>query len=236
MKSKVEIVRCNRLWTSVAIGNYQRLSTEYKEIQNLSLKNQADLLEQQFKNANGGNTTFDKDAWIASKQRELDLKELSDKASYYSQLTNYEEEYRNKKLEWIDKEQERLAQFYEDDLAAAQWATQEKVKLEYELFKKKTDYVSQGFGDLSSAFDGISKLYAEGSKDAENWKKASDAMLIAQRAVAVVQAVAASYQGWAILIPLLRVLLQWGGNGALQATIEKRWRWNDSRKHNIRDG
>lgn len=123
--------------------------------------------------------------------QELIQKELSEYADFYSQITGYEEEYRDNKLKWIDKEQKRLAELYKDDVAAAKWAADQKGKLEYDLFKKKTDYIADGFGNLSSAFDGISKLYAEGSKDAEKWEEAAKTMEIAQRAVAVVQAVAA---------------------------------------------
>lgn len=167
-------------------------SDEYKAIYALSLKTQADLLEKQINNANGGNAspTFDKAAWIAAKQAEFDQKELADKANFYSTITGFESEYRSKKLGWIDEEQKRLAKAYNDDVAAAKWAAQEKGKLEQELFEKKTKYIADGFGDLSVAFDGISKLYAEGSSDANRWKEASNAMLVAQKAVAVVNAVA----------------------------------------------
>jgi len=142
-------------------------------------------------------------------------------ADFYSKIQGYEEEYRENKLDWIDREEERLAKFYDDDLAAAKWAADEKGKLEYELFKKKTDYVSQGFGDLSSAFSGISKLYATGSEDAKKWQAASDAMLIAQKAVAVVQAVGAiATQGLGDpYTAFVRVAAMAAAMGALLATI-----------------
>jgi hypothetical protein len=112
-------------------------------------------------------------------------------ADFYLTILGYEEDYRDWKLDWIDKEEERLKKFYEDDVAAAKWAADEKGKLEQELFEKKTKYISDGFGDLQSSFTAISKLYAEGSADARKWQEAAKAMEIAQRAVAVVNAVAA---------------------------------------------
>ena len=112
-------------------------------------------------------------------------------ADFYSEIQGYEDEYRRKKYEAIEAEQRLRAKYYKDDVAAAKWAADEKAKLEYDLFKKKTDYLSQGFGDLSYAFEGISRMYAEGSEDAKRWQEAANAMLIAQKAVAVVQAVVA---------------------------------------------
>ncbi|MEN6374594.1 MAG: hypothetical protein ABFD75_07425 [Smithella sp.] len=122
---------------------------------------------------------------------EQKFKELADSANFYRGIIGYEEEYRAQKLAWIDEQSKRQAALYKDDVAAAAWAAQEKGKLEQELFERKTGYIAAGFGNLAVAFDGISKLYKEGSEDAKKWQEVAQAMEIAQRAVAVVNAVAA---------------------------------------------
>jgi hypothetical protein len=112
-------------------------------------------------------------------------------AAFYSTIEGYEDEYRKHVFDWIDKEEKRLAAFYDDDVAAAKWAADEKGKIEYDLFKKKTDYIAQGFGQLQNSFEAMADIYADGSSDAKRWEEAAKAMEIAQRGVAVVQAVAA---------------------------------------------
>jgi hypothetical protein len=147
--------------------------------------------------------------------------QMADRADYYSQIEGYEEDFRKNKLSWINEEQKRLADLYKDDVAAAKWAAQEKGKLEYDLFKKKTDYISEGFGQLGSAFSDIGKLYKEGSEDAKRWEDAAKAMEIAQRAVVVVQAVGAiATQGMGDpYTAFVRIAAMAAAMGALLATI-----------------
>ncbi|MFZ2406971.1 MAG: hypothetical protein WAW41_17680 [Methylobacter sp.] len=111
-------------------------------------------------------------------------------ADYYSTITGYEETYREKQLAYIEAVRVAEIAAGKDKAAANAKAAEAEGKLAQELFEKKTRYISDGFGDLSTAFDGISKLYAEGSNDAKAWQEASNAMLVAQKAVAVVNAVA----------------------------------------------
>ena len=102
-----------------------------------------------------------------------------------------EDEYREKKFDWIDKEQERLAEFYKDDSAAAKWAAQEKGKVDQELFDRKAKQVDYALGQMGSAFTAIQSMYQEGSSEYARWGEAAKAMMIAQKALAVVQAVVA---------------------------------------------
>jgi hypothetical protein len=121
----------------------------------------------------------------------LEQERLDSAMFLYSELSGYENEYRELVYKAIDDEAKKRNELYKDDVAWAKWAAQEKGKFEYQLFREKTDYLSQGFGDLSTAFSGISQMYAEGSAEAEKWKQASEAMIIVQKALAVVQAVGA---------------------------------------------
>ena len=122
---------------------------------------------------------------------DLTQQKLADSADFYSKIAGYEDEYRQKKFAWIDMEAKKIAELYKDEVAAAKWAKQEKIKFEADAMNAKLSALSQGFGTLSSAMTDMSSLYADGSEQAEEWKKASEAMLLAQKAVAVVQAVIA---------------------------------------------
>lgn len=121
----------------------------------------------------------------------LEQERLDSAMFLYSELSGYEDKYRELVYASIDAEAKARNELYKDDVAWAKWAAEQKGKFEYKLFKEKTDSLAQGFGDLSSAFSGISQMYAEGSAEAEKWKQASEAMIIVQKALAVVQAVGA---------------------------------------------
>lgn len=122
---------------------------------------------------------------------QLEQERLDSAMFLYSELSGYENEYRELVYASIDAEAKARNELYKDDVAWAKWAAEQKGKFEYKLFKEKTDSLSQGFGDLSTAFSGISQMYAEGSAEAEKWQQASEAMIIVQKALAVVQAVGA---------------------------------------------
>lgn len=115
---------------------------------------------------------------------------LKGAADYYSNIIGYEEIYRKKQLEYIERV--RLAEIAagKDETAANIKAYQERGKLEQELFEKKTKYISDGFGLLQSAFTDIASLYKDGSEEAKTWEEAAKAMETAQRAVAVATAIA----------------------------------------------
>jgi len=112
-------------------------------------------------------------------------------ADFYQELTGYEDKYRENQLNWIERERERKAKFYKDEVAAAKWAADQKGKMEYDLLKKKTDYIQVGLAAMQSSFNDMASIYAEGSSEAKRWQDAAKALEIAQRGVAVVQAVAA---------------------------------------------
>jgi hypothetical protein len=134
---------------------------------------------------------IDINKYVAAKMQDELIKKLAAQASFYSEIEGYEDQYRDKVFAWIDEEQKRRAKLYKDDVAAAKWAADEKGKLEYDLFKRKADYIAAGYGALENSFTQMASIYAEGSESAKSWENAARAMEIAQRSVAVVQAVAA---------------------------------------------
>ena len=76
-------------------------------------------------------------------------------------------------------------------MAAEKKAAKDRAAIEYQLFKTKTDYIADGFGQLQSALTSIAGTYDEGSDAAKRWQEAAKTMEVAQKAVAAVQAVAA---------------------------------------------
>lgn len=119
------------------------------------------------------------------------MKTLADQTDFYSQITGYEDEYRKKQLEWIDKEAKRRAEAYKDDVAAAKWAAEEKGKLEQTLFEKKASEVHKGLVDMAAAFSAIGSMYDKSSSEYARMQEAAKAMIVLQQAVAVANAVAA---------------------------------------------
>lgn len=163
-------------------------SEDYRQQTEIKLMAQADLKEAEMK-ALG--EVFDREAWINAQLRDFDLQRLTEKASFYDAIQGMEQQTLDFGLQAIEKQRLADIQRFGDVQAANKKASDAEGKLAQDLFLRKTKYISDGFGDLSSAFAGVSKLYKEGSKDAKMWMEASKAMEVAQRAVAVVNAVAA---------------------------------------------
>lgn len=133
------------------------------------------------------------DATMTGVQKQIAADEqlLRDKLELYKNLEGFEDEYRQTQLEWIELLKNKEIAATGDVLAAEKKAADARKRIEYDLFKTKTDYIASGFGQLQSAFTAIAATYDEGSAAANRWKEAAKGMEIAQRAVAVVQAVAA---------------------------------------------
>lgn len=125
------------------------------------------------------------------KQYDADGQLLRDKLELYKDLEGFEDEYRQVQLEWVERLKKENIKATGDVLAAEEKAAKERKRIEYDLFKTKTNYIASGFGQLQSAFTEIAGVYEKGSDAAKQWEQAAKAMEIAQRAVAVVQAVAA---------------------------------------------
>jgi hypothetical protein len=175
-------------------------------------KKQADDLTEYWRTQGGRRSEISADLWdkisqyekmtgtkLSPDQRnEIDVNALieeywgmsSELADFYSTINGYEDAYRQNIFNWIDKEEKRRAALYDDDVAAAKWAADEKGKLETELYKKKTDYLAAGFGELRNSFEDLADIYAQGSSEANRWTAAANTMESAQKGVAVANAVA----------------------------------------------
>lgn len=112
-------------------------------------------------------------------------------ADYYSQIDGLEDTALQKRLAAIEEQRKANVLLYRDEVSANKLAAQQIGEAYQKAFAKKAAAVATMFEGYEELFGGISKLYKDGSKDAQNWQDAAKAMEIAQRAVAVVTAVAA---------------------------------------------
>jgi len=163
-------------------------SAGYRDQVQAQLNAQADLMEIELR---GTGVVFDRKAWINAQLLDFDRQQMESKAAFYDAIEGFEAKALETGLAAIELRRQAEIKLYGDVQAANKKASDAEGKLAQDLFLRKTKYISEGFGDLSKSFYGISKLYKEGSEDAKRWQKASEAMEIAQRAVAVVNAVAA---------------------------------------------
>ncbi len=167
--------------------NYSR-ATE-GSAQKAVLREQLDLIQEQF-----GLLEKLSGLQLETEPKTVAASVLRDKADYYSTIIGYEDEYRKNQLAWIEK-------IRQAEVAAAQNATERNAAnakaiqaigdLNQKIFEAKTKQVASGLSEMESAFTAISNMYAEGTANHEAWAAAAKAMLIAQKALAVVNAVAA---------------------------------------------
>ena len=133
---------------------------------------------------------------LADLAQAADIKKVQHDATkqageFYGGVSGYEQEAHDLKIQWFKEEGDIYGKMMKDRVAGEKWASQQIIKYESDILQAKLSTVSEGFASLSGAMTGISEMYATGSKDAEEWKKASEVMLVAQKAVALVQAIVA---------------------------------------------
>ncbi len=104
---------------------------------------------------------------------------------FYSKVEPYGQEYHDLKMSWIDKEQERLADFYKDDVAAAKWAAKEKMKVSSETFYRENEDRQQAFAGMASSLNQMAQLYEEDSKARQALSAASKVATMAEIALQV---------------------------------------------------
>ena len=126
------------------------------------------------------------------KLAEEDAAMLQEKADFYSELSEYADEYRGLVYDMIDAEAKRRGKAYKDDVAAAKWARNEKLKFEEQIAKDKLGNLAEGMGATASAFETMAQLYAEDSKEREHLHKISMAFHAAEQAALLAQAIAAA--------------------------------------------
>ena len=115
-------------------------------------------------------------------------------ADYYSQISGMEDAALEKKLAAIEAERKANLVLYteeKDRIAANALAAQKAAKARADAFSAKTEPYMQMLGSMAEALQGISSLYREGSKEAEGFSAAAEALIIVQKTLAVVNAVAA---------------------------------------------
>lgn len=138
---------------------------------------------------------MEKEVNAGVKESEESLKRIEEvkKAKYemYKSINEFGQEYYDASVDLIEEQAQKYRDLGIEEVEIAKWVAEQKGQLEYDLFKKKTDYITDGLSQLESSFTAIANCYDEGSSAANRWKEAAKAMEIAQKAVAVVQAVAA---------------------------------------------
>jgi len=185
----------------------QEYSDTYREIAILKIKNEADALEREFQNAagGGGQTQAQQDQLRAEQDLTLSLlteweERLIAYANYLSAMGDKEG---NKKAADAATEMSRKKIELQDRVTQHALAAQQKIfdKTEYinkkildsdtKAFIERNEKISTGIQSMETAFTAISSMYAEGSSEHEKWTEAAKAMMVAQKAIAVVNAVAA---------------------------------------------
>lgn len=103
----------------------------------------------------------------------------------------FEKDYYKAKMNWIDSEAKMLKEKYKDQFDMIKWIAAEEMKLNKEVSDKRFSDMQAGLTDLEGMFSAISGMYEEGSSNARQFADMAKAMTIAQKGLAVVQAVAA---------------------------------------------
>jgi len=110
---------------------------------------------------------------------------IRDAAQFYSEIEGYEEKTYEMKIDYIEKEREIRKKMY-GEAAADAWATQEKI---IAGFKRYAEPWKGTLNDVSSTLENISGLYADGSKQQEQYHKAALAFSLAAKGIETAQAV-----------------------------------------------
>ena len=116
---------------------------------------------------------------------------LQDKMELYKDLIGFEDEYREVQIEWIAKIRDAEIKAGLDKEAAYLKYYQSIGQLDSDLFQEKGRQVEMALGDMAAGFDDMSHMFAENSKNYNRMQDAAEAMIILQKGVAVVNAVAA---------------------------------------------
>lgn len=180
---------------------------EYRDLAIARIKNEADALEKEFQKAAGGTgqTQAQKDQLTAEQQLTQQLmteweERLRAYADYLKGMGDKEgsntalkaaEDMAKKKIELQNKVKDNAVENLQTMFDKAAWIAQKTQDLDNATFKAKISQVQDGLGSMGSAFTAIQGMYKEGSDEFNRWGEAAKAMMVAQKALAVVNAVAA---------------------------------------------
>ena len=110
---------------------------------------------------------------------------IRDAYQFYSEIEGYEAKTYEMKIEYIERERDIRKKMY-GEAAADAWATQEKIVAG---FKRYAEPWKGTLDDVSSTLENISGLYADGSKQQEQYHKAALAFSLAAKGIETAQAV-----------------------------------------------
>lgn len=127
--------------------------------------------------------------WVAIKTMQLQTDNARTLSDYYSQISGYEDKYRQTMFHWIGKEAKLRAKLYKDDVAAAKWARDEKLKFDAKVTTDKISNIEDAIRITAGSFEQLSTLYAEDSNQRRNLHNISMAFNIAEKAAAASKAV-----------------------------------------------
>jgi len=113
-------------------------------------------------------------------------------ANFYSQISGYEAQYRETLFEAIDAQAEKYTELYDDEVASAKWARDEKIKFDEEVAKQKIENIAESMSLNADAFEQLSQLYAKDSAERKILHDISMAFNVAEKAALAVQAVRAA--------------------------------------------
>ncbi len=153
-------------------------------------KNAIEAEYQVRKDRMGENILLEK--WREVELKKIEMYRIASTRDFYSSITGYEDEYRKNVFDWIDKEQKRRAEAYKDDVAAAKWARDEKIKFDAKVREQNIQNIQQGLRANADAFEDLSTLYAKDSSQRKTLHDISMAFNIAEKAALAAQAVNAA--------------------------------------------
>jgi hypothetical protein len=118
--------------------------------------------------------------------------QAKDQADYYSTIAGYEDTYREKQLEWIEKV--RLAEIAagKDKTAANKKAADLTIQFDQKVREQKLDNIASAMGANASAFEQLAGLYAEDSKERKIFHDISMGFAIAEKAALAAKALSAA--------------------------------------------
>jgi len=115
--------------------------------------------------------------------------EAADKAAQqaqlYKDLGGMEDEYRQKKLEWIELEGKAKAEAGMKEVEVAKWVASMKQKMSDESFMRENSDRQAAFASMASNFAAMGQLYAEDSKERQALSNLSKAAMMSEIALQV---------------------------------------------------
>lgn len=114
---------------------------------------------------------------------------LQDKLTLYKDLAGFEDEYRQAQLEWIYRIRDEEAKNPALREAAYKKAAISIIKVDQAIYDAKSQQIQQGLSDISSMFQSLAGMYDQSSSQYAHFQDLANAIIVAEKAIAVVRAV-----------------------------------------------